>query len=618
MSRQFFFYLRLFLFWLFLFFILRVVFVLLNANQFANCHAAMLFRTFAYGGIMDVSMSSYLLAFFILVFFITLPFGWNVFRKSAKWAVTLLVVLACLVNLCDAALLQYWGTRVNEKAVSVLLFPRSALDAVRSSRYVLSICIFVFLTVSLLFLSRKFFQGRNAGNDAPRKGSAAILSLLLIPLLIIGARGGIQKYPIGKSSVFFSDNFSCNYAALNPLWNFTEVLIDLSENSGTAFRYFPESVVNREIEKVFTGKDTVGFPRLFTVGRPNIVMILLESFSAENLPKLSGIPVAVKLNQLCDSSLWFENFYAGGSRSEHALIALLSGTPPLPGKSLLREGSKMIRLPMLAKMLKDSLAYSLEFYNTYDINYARARQYLLAGGFGKIITDKDFEECRHHQWGAYDECLFDYVLRDLQNNKPPFFSMVLTSVSHEPFNADVRKVFPGNRDSDRYKNTIRYTDSCLYAFLMKARLKPWYRNTVFIIMADHGHTFPNNRKYYEPLHFKIPFLVYGEALKREYRGKSLSIPCSQIDFPATLLHQLGMKSGAFPISRDMTRKEKNPFTFFIFSDGLGYVSDNSQYSYNAEVSRIACSSRADGTDSLSLARGKMILQYLYDQYKKLN
>ena len=618
MARYLSFYLKFCLFWLFVFCIQRMVFLLLNTGQLASCRGSLVMKSVVYGLIMDVSVTSYFLALVIFIFFLTLPFKPVIYFKTVRVVVDILIVLTCLLTVCDSALQHYWNTRINEKALSVLLYPRMAFDAARSTDYLLLIAVMGLMTGLFMVLYRYLVFGKQPISSRTGKGSVALVSLVLIPLLIIGARGGVQKYPLGKATVFFSDNFTCNYAALNPFWNFADILLVAHDGSGNRYQYFPGEVVNREFDKLFQKKETGEVNHIFSVEKPNIVLILLESFSGENLPKLNGIPVAMKLNALLDSSLWFSNFYSNGFRSEHALIALLSGTPPLPGGSLLRESNRIVRLPLLGKQLKDSLGYSLQVYNTYDITYARMNEYLSFSGFEKIVTDKNFMNCRRHEWGAYDETLFDYVLKDLGTNKPPFFSLVLTSVSHEPFKAEVRKVFPGNNEQSRYKNTVCYTDSCLGDFLDSARLKPWYKNTVFIIMADHGHAFPMNRNYADPRKFNIPFLIFGEPLKKELAGKSIPYPASQIDLPATILHQLGMSSLNFPLSRDLMKEDQPHFAFFTFSDGFGYVSEKSTYSFNRDLNRFMFVSKRDEHDSLDLLHGKIILQWLSNEYRNLN
>ncbi|MBE0648026.1 MAG: sulfatase-like hydrolase/transferase [Bacteroidales bacterium] len=617
MARQFLFYLRIFLFWVLVFLTQRIVFLFVNACQLKNDSVSTIAKTFLYGEIMDISATSYILFVVIVIFFLTLAAERIIFERIVRGLVYLLLVFSTLLTVADAALQLYWGTRLNEKALSVLLYPRMAIDAAGSSNYLLLLVILVSVSAALIWLSR-FFMFRGRETTIPSRGAAALLSLLLIPFLVIGARGGVQKYPLGKSTVFFSSNFTCNYAALNPIWNFSDVLINACKDPRDAFRFYPDEVVRREVSALFAKEDSASVPRLFSVDRPNIVMILLESFTAGALPKMNGIPVALRLNELLDSSLWFSNFYASGFRSEHALVALLSGTPSMPGGSLLREGNRVIRLPLFPKLIKDSLHYSLFFYNTYDIHYARMNDYLSFSGFDRVVSNDNFGQCRQHQWGAYDECLFDFVLQDLPANGHSFFCLVLTSVSHEPFKADVRKLYPGVNDEERYKNTVYYTDSCLGAFLDSARLKPWYKNTIFVILADHGHACPGNYDYFDPHRFHIPFLIYGEPLRKEFKGRCIASPASQTDFPASILHQLGMGSTQFPFSRDMLSEESSRFAFYCFSDGFGFISPGSCYAYNKDLGRIVYSSPGDPADSLDIVRGKIIIQWISGELRNLN
>lgn len=618
MKGQFLFLGRIALFWILVFFILRMGFLLLNAGTLADSSPSLILRTFLMGEIMDLSVTSYILFFLIVLFFLTIGWKASVYEQSVRVTVIILVILSTLLAICDAGLYRHWGTRLNEKALSVLLYPSMALDAVKSTDYVLLLALLFLLCGSLIWLSRFFIHAAGTGSQPKAKIAATIASLIIIPLLVIAARGGIQKYPLGKSTLFFSDNFTCNYATLNPLWNVADVVINLGQDSRNDYQYYPAEVVKREMDSLFPLQDTCPIPAIFSGDRPNFVLILLESFSAGTLPALGGLPAAVNLNGWCDSAVCFSNFYASGFRSEQALIAIMSGMPPLPGGSLLREGNRVIRLPLLGKILKDSLSYNLRFYNTYDARYARMIDYLTFSGFDRIVSGEAFADCSHHQWGAYDECLFDYVLEDLSASEAPFFSLVLTSVSHEPFNAEVDQKFPGNTDESRYLNTVAYTDSCLGDFLNRAREKPWYANTVFMILADHGHAFPGNHDTYDPLRYRIPFLMLGPPLKREYTGKWFSHPASQTDIAATILHQVGLGSASFPFSRDLMGPGVPWQAFYSFSDGFGYVEEGMNYAYSKDLKRVIRSTPQNSVDSMDLFRGKVILQAISGELTKLN
>ncbi|MBM3404154.1 MAG: hypothetical protein FJY10_04610 [Bacteroidetes bacterium] len=608
-------FLKLAVFWLAVFLVHHLIFLAFNANSLVPFHWNDCWKSILFGLIMDTSVISFFVMSYIVIFLLSLPFRSSVFRMIMHTWNVLLLILSTIIMVADIGLYQAWGTKINAKAISYVLYPEMMADAAASANYMVLIPLMLILGALGIWLYLKIFSKAYPAHHLSLPG--IIVSILLIPLLVIGARGGVRKFPLGKSRVFFSDNFTWNYAALNSNWNFLENLLSLKENTSNPYRFLSDQEAEAIVAPYFMKEETPDSLRLFNCHSPNIVIILLESMSADNLKKLGGIGTAPGLDDLCDSALSFSRFYANGHRSEHGLVALFSGFPPLPTYSLQRESNRIAQLPVMPKILKDSLSYSLNFYNTIDLEYARMNEYLALARFDKILGEADFKEARQHQWGAYDEYLFDRALKEMRSDQEPFFTMILSSVAHEPFKADVPRHFKGNDPADLYKNCTRYTDSCMTDFLEKAHKEPWFDHTVFLILADHGHPFPLNRKHQDPEMYHVPFVIYGGALKKEFRGKTIDLPCSQKDIPAFLLAQLDIPADKFQFSRNIFRSTGKNFGFFTFDDCFGMITDHDAFTYHLELHKVIHSTRGS-PDSLSVRTGKAFLQVLYQAFANLN
>ncbi|NTU49927.1 MAG: sulfatase-like hydrolase/transferase [Desulfobulbaceae bacterium] len=609
-------YFKYFVFWLFVFFLQRTVFIAFNIENLNGVCFSSLLKSYLYGLWIDVSAASYLLIIVVTVFLLGYLFRDKKSNKGIKltFFLSLVVIfISSLLVVIDVGLVSTWGVKINAKAISYIFYPALVFSVIGSVNYMALIVTLIIMSGLLMYSYRYFFD--KAFFDFDKK--SFLLSIILIPFLIVGVRGGVQKFSIGKSNVFIGDNFTLNYASLNSLWNFMDVLIYLDKFNEKMYDFYSEEELNKLSDSFISGnnnRDSV-LSVLKDNKDINIILIIVESFGSDNIQKLGGQDIAPRLNSLFDSALVFKDFYANGFRTEHGLVALLSGFPPFPKYALLRESDKLPYLPNLANALKDSLGYNSQFYFTSSLAYAHTGEYLNHGGFARVYCDNDFQNYRRHRSGAYDEDLFDFILKDKAKAKQPFFSVVLTSTTHTPWDAQVNKVFGEKTPYDKYKNAVHYADSCIYAFIMKASKEDWGKKTLFVITGDHTVGF--NKAIYAPVRYKVPLIFYGNVLKPEYRGKVLGHPVSQIDFPKTILNQLGLKSNDFHIGNDMFDEKREHFAFYTYDNGIGVISKERQLSFSLDT-KTAVYSQPDSLYTRELVIGKAFLQTMYTEFAKLN
>ena len=197
------------------------------------------------------------------------------------------------------------------------------------------------------------------------------------------------------------------------------------------------------------------------------------------------------------------------------------------------------------------------------------KSYFLQSGFDKIIDKHDFaEKDMNSKWGAHDHIVLDRLGKDLDEMKQPFFSTVFTLSSHEPFEVPMKTVIKGSDSQNLFLNAHHYTDSSIGEFIKRAKTRPWWNNTLVIIIADHGHPLPDLKKP-KPSEFHIPMLWLGGALNKT--NVKVETLCSQTDLAATLLHQLGRPANAFAWSNDIFRSKRSEFAYFAFNNGFGWI-----------------------------------------------
>lgn len=561
---------------------------------------------------MDLSVAGYVLLVVALaatpLLFTELP----VLRRIVRIFLIVFILASALLNVVDIGLFDAWGVKLDRKALSYLRYPGEVLGATSPGRMSLLLLVAAVQGMFFIFLLNRIDHCRSFLKGS--KGSRIAAAVLMPALCLLALRGGPQDDPINKSWSWYSSRPVLNLAALNSVWNALQIGVQPAEFSDNPYAY----MAKREAERAFlkthpqTGATSTN---ILKFDDPNVLLIMLESWTADVIEPLGGDSgVAPQFTRLCKDGLLFTNFYSTGFRTEQGLCALISGFPSQPTTTIIRKFGKFDRLPSLVRTL-DSAGYSSRYYYAGDVTFANTRAYLEAMGFNTVYDETAFPIKRRTRWGAFDEELFDFHLRDAKTASTPFFQIIMTSTSHEPFDAPVDEGFSGS-DAQLYRNTIHYTDRCLGAFLDSAKRQPWYANTLIFVVADHGHYLPNHLTQFGAARHRIPFLVTGGALNDRFRGKRDSTYGCHVDFPVTLLAQLGVPHAQFPWGRDLFSNATPHSAFWTFNNGFGIADSTQEVVFDdtgKRVIELRDSSRTADADRL-LHAGKAELQVLLDRY----
>jgi phosphoglycerol transferase MdoB-like AlkP superfamily enzyme len=276
------------------------------------------------------------------------------------------------------------------------------------------------------------------------------------------------------------------------------------------------------------------------------------------------------------------------------------------------------KLPSLPLMFKGK-NYQTSFFYGGESNFSNLNVYLLSQQFDLITDIKSFDESvPRGRWGVHDEFVLNRQIEYLNTLNKPFFSVVMTLSNHEPFDVPGKTRFPGESDPDKFRNSAAYTDAALADYFAKASKQPWFKNTLFVISADHGHNLPLHKNvYYADCH-RIPFFMYGEVIKQEFRGAIVAKVGGHHDLPATLLPQVGLKADSFAWSKNLLNPTAKQFAYFQIDQVAGWV--DQKYWYGWSYNRKKFLSRSYDApvahlDSMKLD-GWAFTQRLFDAYKK--
>ena len=351
--------------------------------------------------------------------------------------------------------------------------------------------------------------------------------------------------------------------------------------------------------------------QLLNIDRPNILLVLLESFNASACTAVNPDAdprILPNVSRLYGEGIGFTNFFANSFRTDRGIVSILASYPGQPTYSVMKDQNKCNNMQHLSKRLNEN-GYSLQYIHGGDVDFTNQKGFLRSGNFIDIVRDTDFPITdRLSKWGVPDGIMFDYTLNLITSEETlsatqPYFKVLQTLSSHEPFDV------PFHCLDDPYCNSAAYTDSCLGAFIDSLKVTPAWDNLLVMILPDHCYAkYPETMQNHELAHFRIPMVWTGGAIKSP---RIISTIASQIDISATLLNQMGIDHDDFVFSKDIMDPMLPHFAFYSFSDGFGFVTDSCTYIQDNKRDGFALSD-SDDPEGKAERWGKAYLQRLYD------
>ena len=600
---------RYFIFWMTFFWLAKVIFLISNFEQTRLLSISEVFGIFGYGLKMDISTACYLLVIpaLLLLFQNVIPSRF-LNRFLFIYTISFLVVAAFLAVL-DLGLYPHWGTRVNITAFNYIDDPVAMSASVSIVNVLVGLLLSASLVAGFRFLYKRFFR-KGLGVLTKVSWYALVLQLFLVASLIIPIRGGLDTSPLNLSSVAFSTKLYVNQAASNYLWNFAKS-VEKRDRLSNPCAYMP----TEESQKLFTqfmNRDSlISRPQLIKLDpgkQPNVILVILESFSNKVIAPLGGLHgVAPNLDSLCARSTVFTNFYSTGNRSDRGISAVMGGYPSLLSTSIMVYPEKARSLTLLPEYFNRH-NYNTSFYYGGDINFYNLKTFVLQSKCGKITTKSDFPAKlgRMTKWGVPDGYVFERALEDLKTEKEPFMKTIYTVSSHPPYDVPFSKI-KGNSNEARYLNSVAYTDSCLGVFIDTFRKSPQWANTLLIITADHGTLPPGPTDITETASYRIPLIWSGGVVDSLKRIETIS---QQIDFDASLVHQLGWEADPSRFAKDFFTS--HPHAFYMLDSGWGYVTPEGEYYFDQNIHDFARKPKQETSDNLQFAKAYM--QVLHDDF----
>ncbi len=526
---------------------------------------------------LDLSTAGYLSALPILLWHLAVVQrrAFQIWTEKAIAALALLfIILQTGIQVANLFIYSEWRTLLNNRALEYLKTPESLYESL-SVATMLFIAVLFALLVWLMWRMYQVVVGVRVIPERIRAWAIAgfPLQVAILALLI---RGGLGVMPINESAVYYSNRLFDNHAATNVPWHLLHSMVETRAGENR-YRFMPDTAAAARRDALLRA-NTARFninPGLLQRDSvpPNVVLIIMEGLTAQIVEELQGEPgICPNLGALIREGVLFDRCYSSGYRTDQGLISVLAGFPALPDQSIVLLEDKAVQLNSLPRVLKQR-GYHANFYYGGELTFANIGVWLTHQGYDYIRSGKDFPSAeRLQRWGVDDGRLLESAARELAAAPQPFLSTILTLSLHPPFDVPARGPGPGARRADQFRHSAIFADAALGRFFQSVRQQPWYRNTLFVLVADHGNGLPGDIGGDQPLARHIPLVFTGPAVAETWRGKRVSTVGGHHDLPATLLAALGIRA-EFPWSRSLwpAQQSASPSAYYTNEDGIGWV-----------------------------------------------
>lgn len=538
---------------LFSFIIRSILFI--SAAQHIEFSLFEIIKFYVTGLFFDLGTGLLLTSFYaIYLFLIPDRFYFKKWNRIITISIFLLLLIITLFSFfAELTFWQEFESRFNFIAVDYLIYTYEVIHNINESYplpLLISGMLLLAILVTFIFHKFKIFRSSFESKLSTRKrsiiSSALIITAILFAIIVKNswAEKGNNRYAneLSKAGIysFFAafKNNELNYHDFYKLIGndsaFNIVKTQLAEKSST---FSNENSIIRTIK----GTDSTY--------KPNVIMITVESLSAEFLSHYGNNQhITPYLDSIADNSVFFSNMYATGTRTVRGMEALTLAIPPTPGSSIVRRMDNE-NLFTVGHVFKTK-GYTNTFFYGGDGYFDNMNHFFGTNGYniidrGRKLLDENYSGTRtiiqdkevtfENAWGICDGDIFNVVIKDADEKFKAhklFNNFIMTTSNHRPYTFPDHKI---NMPSGTREAAVRYTDYAIGNFINKIKTKPWYKNTVIIIVADHCAS-SAGRNEIDISKYQIPCMILN--LKNQSK-MNISKMTSQIDLFPTLWGLLG-------------------------------------------------------------------------------
>lgn len=555
--------------------ITRIILLIASASSF-DWTLANFFSVFIIGLFFDLAAASFAIIPLVIYLWV-FPSKWYGKKlNTILLTIYFFVVVTTLIfnGISEWFFWDEFSVRYNFIAVDYLIYTTEVIGNIRQSYPITPILITLILVSSLAtYFLRKWINPSDSIPIKFLKRTKFALLLLLIPV--------ITYFFVDHKWKEHSANQYANELAGNGMYDFGFAFWNNQLDYDTFYQTIPldkaTSILRGERSEKSADTAALGTAREIIAtekeNKMNVVMISVESLSADFLGSFGNTQnITPHLDSLANKGLLFTNLYASGTRTVRGLEALSLCIPPTPGQSIVKRPDNK-NLFTLGSVFRSKGYNSRFIYGGYGY-FDNMNEFFSQNGYE--VTDRNAlkpdEITYENTWGVADEDLFKLAMKEIDKdykNKKPFFTQIMTVSNHRPYTYPEGRIdIPSHTGRE---GAVKYTDYAIGKFIKDAGSKPWFNNTLFVIVSDHCAS--SAGKVELPVNkYHIPMIFYAPGKINPGKFEKLT---AQIDVGPTILGYLNFSYKSKFFGQDVFKMDEKDQRIFISTyQSLGYLKNN--------------------------------------------
>ena len=566
-----------------LFFIGRAIFYFLHFDRLSDISFSESLLTFIYGLRMDTIVISIILVFPALFLSLSPKSFSKYISKFLNIFILSFLLIAIYIECASIPFFAQYDLKPNYLFIEYLEYPQEVIGLLLKDYKLDLFVVFILLIVTILIYRKSEFL------NFERVFEQSYISrvLLLLPILLVlflGIRSSLGHRPVNISDALYSTNRVINEITKNSMHSISYAYYSNLKSKDIIYKYgkmdineaysLTSNALGIEYKDNLKPFSREVKSKLKLENPKNLVIFIQESLGAQ-FTGFAGNEknITPNLDKLASEYLSFTNLYSNGTRSVRGLAALTSGTLPIAGNEVIKRNKSQSDYFTVASLLKP-YGYKSSFIYGGEARFDNMKSWYLGNGFDEVIEQKDYvNPIFTSTWGVSDEDLVikanDYFKEHSKNNEK-FVSVMFSSSNHAPFELPDGKIdFIDGIEKYSVNNAIKYADFAIGKFFELARKEGYFKNTVFVVVADH-----NVRVYGDdivPINmFQIPAVIIDEGITPQIY-KNLT---SQSDVLATALDLIGIDLTYPILGNSIFKDNKKEINLMLFDEIYAYRKGN--------------------------------------------
>ena len=442
--------------------------------------------------------------------------------------------------------------------------------------------------IGVHFWSRKCYERSFKTTSIPHmeeRIGTFIAGALCVGLCLFGIRGRVGYNPIKVSQAYYCEDSFLNQLGVSPVFNLLTSTLDDNRKENRYLQLMNEEEAIAQVQKHLGRKGIADISPIaqkvkqdtITMHR-NLVLIFMESMSAQLMQAFGQSKILTPyLDSLYHESLSFNNIYSAGIHTNHGLYSTLYSFPTIMKRNAMK-GSVIPIYSGLPTVLKDNGYHNL-FFMTHESQYDNMNAFFRTNGFDEIYAEENYpkEKIVNH-FGVQDDYLYEYalpILTQRANEGKPFFATLLSISNHPPY---IIPEYFHPRSEKTEDQIVEYADWSIRKFMSEAQKQPWFDNTLFVFVGDHGKLVGTPENEMPESYNHIPLLIYGKGIqpkqKNDFGG--------QIDIAPILLDILGIDYTQNNFGVNLL-KEQRPCIFYTADNLIAARDSTNLYIHSPET-----------------------------------